>query len=142
LVSEQSIYNLVTRDIELEVLPAAQSYGIGVLAWSPLHRGLLSGVLREERAGSRYRPEHLEQHRPALEHYEALCAELGQQPAQVALAWLLSRPGLTGPVIGPRHTADLDGAIRALELQLDDDVLARLDKIFPGRKTAPEHYAH
>jgi aryl-alcohol dehydrogenase-like predicted oxidoreductase len=141
LVSEQSIYNLLTRDLELEVLPAAQDYGLGVIAWSPLHRGLLSGVLRRERAGTRYPVEHLEQHRPALEKYEGLCEELGEAPAHVALAWLLSRPGLTGPVIGPREAEHLDGAVRALDLQLDADVLTRLDEIFPGRKPAPEHYA-
>jgi aryl-alcohol dehydrogenase-like predicted oxidoreductase len=141
LVSEQSIYNLLTRDIELEVLPAAQDYGIGVIAWSPLHRGLLSGVLRQERAGTRYPAEQLELHRPALEKYESLCEQLGAEPAHVAFAWLLSRPGLTGPVIGPRDTEHLDGAVQALELELDADVLAQLDEIFPGRKPAPEHYA-
>jgi NDP-hexose 2,3-enoyl reductase len=141
LVSEQSIYNLLTRDIELEVLPAAQDYGLGVIAWSPLHRGLLSGVLQRERAGTRYPAEQLEQHRPVLEQYEALCAELGEEPAHVALAWLLSRPGLTAPVIGPRDDEQLDGAVRALELTLGADVLERLDVLFPGRKPAPEHYA-
>jgi NDP-hexose 2,3-enoyl reductase len=141
LISEQSIYNLLTRDIELEVLPAAQNYGVGVLAWSPLHRGLLSGVLRRERAGTRYPEEHLAQHRPDLEKYEALCEELGEEPAHVALAWLLSRPGLTAPVIGPRDTDQLDGAVHALGLSLDAATLARLDEIFPGRLPAPEHYA-
>ena len=141
LVSEQSIYTRLTRDIELEVIPAAQNYGLGVIAWSPLHRGLLSGVLRSERAGTRYKPEQLEQHRPALEQYEALCDEIGEEPAYVALAWVLSRPGLTGPVIGPRDVEHLDGAVRALGLHLDGEVLARLDRIFPGRLPAPEHYA-
>jgi NDP-hexose C3-ketoreductase / dTDP-4-oxo-2-deoxy-alpha-D-pentos-2-ene 2,3-reductase len=141
LVSEQSIYNLLTRDIELEVLPAAQAYGLGVLAWSPLLRGLLAGVLREDRAGTRYPPEQLEQHRPALEKYETLCAEVGQSPATVALAWLLSRPGLTGPVIGPREAKHLDEAIAALEVTLDDEMLAQLEAIFPGPRTAPEQYA-
>jgi aryl-alcohol dehydrogenase-like predicted oxidoreductase len=146
LVSEQSIYNLLTRDIELEVLPAAESYGIGVLAWSPLHRGLLSGVLRSEReaatvAGARYPREQVDAFRPQLEKYEALCAELGEEPACVALAWLLARPGLTGTVLGPQRVEHLDGALRALELRLSEEVLDRLDEIFPGRRPAPEHYA-
>lgn len=140
LVSEQSIYNLLTRDIELEVLPAAQDYGVGVLAWSPLLRGLLTGVLREERAGTRYPAEQLEEHRASLEKYESLCSEIGEEPATVAIAWLLTRPGLTGPVIGPREVQHLDDAIRALDVTLEDDVLKRLDEIFPGRQPAPEHY--
>jgi len=141
LVSEQSIYNLLTRDIELEVLPAAQSYGLGVLAWSPLHRGLLTGVLRQGRPGTRYTSGQLELHLAAVKQYEALCETLGEEPAQVALAWLLSRPGVTGPVIGPADAEQLDGAVHALDLTLEPDVLARLDQIFPGRLTAPEHYA-
>jgi NDP-hexose 2,3-enoyl reductase len=87
LVSEQSIYNLMVRDIEMEVIPAAQYQGIGVLAWSPLYRGLLTGVLRQENAASRYTPEHLETHRAQLERFEALCDEVGEAPAEVALAW-------------------------------------------------------
>ena len=144
LVSEQSIYNLLTRDIELEVIPAAQAYGVGILAWSPLHRGLLGGVLGEQGstvAGLRYPPEHLDRFRPQLERYETLCAELGEPPARVALAWLLSRPGVIGPVSGPQSIEQLDANVGALELELGSDVLARLDEIFPGRLPAPEHYA-
>ena len=141
LVSEQSIYNLLTRDIEMEVIPAAIDYGIGVLAWSPLHRGILTGVLREERAGSRYKPETLDRHRVQLERYESLCEGLGAQPAEVAIAWLLGRPGLTAPVIGPRTVEEVDSAVRAVDLELPPETLTQLDDIFPGRLTAPEHYA-
>jgi aryl-alcohol dehydrogenase-like predicted oxidoreductase len=141
LVSEQSIYNLVIRNIELEVLPAAQHYGLGVLTWSPLYRGLLTGVLREERQASRYTQPHLDEHRERLEQYEALCGELGHAPAEVALAWLLSRPGVTAPVLGPRTSKELDSAVHALEVRLDEPTLQRLDEIFPGYRTAPEHYA-
>jgi aryl-alcohol dehydrogenase-like predicted oxidoreductase len=141
LVSEQSIYNLVTRHIELEVLPAAQHYGLGVLTWSPLYRGLLTGVLREPRQASRYTQSHMDAHREQLERYESLCDELGQAPAEVALAWLLSRPGVTAPVLGPRTAEEVDSAVRALELDLDGPTLERLDQIFPGYRTAPEHYA-
>ncbi len=141
LVSEQSIYNLATRHIELEVLRAARAYGLGVLAWSPLHRGMLTGVLQHKRAATRYQRDDLDRHRPALVRYEDLCREIGAPPAEVALAWLLTRPGLTAPVIGPSEVDHLTSAVRAVDLRLDDDVLERLDAIFPGRKPAPEQYA-
>ncbi len=145
LVSEQSIYNLVTRAVELEVLPAAQAYGLGVIPWSPLHGGLLGGVIRKEREGSRRTQgrakDSIETFRPQLEQYEDLCAELGEEPAHVGLAWLLSRPAVTAPIVGPRTVEQLDGALRALEIELDDKTLTRLDEIFPGHRTAPEDYA-
>jgi NDP-hexose C3-ketoreductase / dTDP-4-oxo-2-deoxy-alpha-D-pentos-2-ene 2,3-reductase len=145
LVSEQSIYNLLVREVELEVLPVAEAYGLGVIPWSPLQGGLLGGVLRKEREGSRRTSgrakETLEKHRDQIGAYEDLCAELGEEPADVALAWLLTRPAVTGPIIGPRTMEQLDGAQRALELHLEDKVLDRLDEIFPAYRTAPEHYA-
>lgn len=141
IVSEQSIYNLATREIEQEVIPAAKHYGVGVLAWSPLHRGMLTGVLNLDAARGRYTDAHLARFRSQLAQYEALCAEIGAQPSHVALAWVLSRPGVTGPVIGPSRIAQVDDALRALDLQLDDEVLSKLNDIFPGYKTAPEQYA-
>jgi aryl-alcohol dehydrogenase-like predicted oxidoreductase len=145
LVSEQSIYNLLTREIELEVLPAAIDYGVGVIPWSPLDGGLLAGVLRKEREGRRRAAgrarETLEQHRAQIEAYEDLCDELGEEPANVALAWLLHQEGVTGPIIGPRTVGQLDDAQRAVTISLDDDVLKRLDDLFPGYRPAPEHYA-
>jgi NDP-hexose 2,3-enoyl reductase len=145
LVSEQSLYNLVTRDIEREVIPAAQSYGVGVLPWSPLGRGMLAGILAQESHGglhgNRVKPEALERYRPQLERYEELCRELGVPPERIALAWVLSRPGVTSAIVGPVTTEQLDGAVQALDLRLDDDVLGTLDDIFPGFRTAPEDYA-
>jgi aryl-alcohol dehydrogenase-like predicted oxidoreductase len=148
LVSEQSIYNLLTRQIELEVLPAAIEYGVGVIPWSPLEGGLLGGVLRKERSAGAGRRrlagrarETLEQNREQIAGYEDLCDELGEEPANVALAWLLHREGVTGPIIGPRTLAQLDDAQRAVTLELDDDMLKRLDDLFPGYRSAPEHYA-
>lgn len=138
LVSEQCIYNLVTRHVELEVLPAAQAYGIGIIAWSPLHGGLLSGALRkrEEKTAVRTKSgrasDDLDANLAAIEGYEKLCAELGEQPANVALAWLLSRPGVTAPIIGPRTVEQLDGAQRAVELTLERKTLTVLDRLFPG----------
>src|SRR5215510_11774167 len=130
LVSEQSIYNLMTRDIELEVSPAAISYGVGIIVWSPLQGGLLGGVLKKEREGRRRlwgrAQETLERSREQIEAYEDLCDEIGEEPGSVALAWLLHQDGVTGPIIGPRTAGQLEGAQRAVSLKLDDKVLGRL----------------
>jgi NDP-hexose 2,3-enoyl reductase len=136
LVSEQSKYNLLTRHVELEVLPAARELGIGVLAYSPLHFGALSGALRKQRDGVGGRsvlhaPERVEPHRAAIERFEKLCAGLGQEPTTVALAWLLSRPGVTAPVIGPRTPEQLDLPLLALDTELGAETLDELDRIFP-----------
>jgi len=145
LVSEQSIYNLLSRDIELEVIPAVQANGLGLIPWSPLHGGLLGGVIGKEREGKRRlegrSAETLATHRDAIERYEDLAAELGHEPGDIGLAWLLHQPAVTAPIIGPRTMNQLDAAVRALDVTLDADALGRLDGIFPGRKTAPEHYA-
>jgi aryl-alcohol dehydrogenase-like predicted oxidoreductase len=145
LVSEQSIYNLATRAVELEVLPACLDFGLGVIPWSPLHGGLLGGVLRKEREGKRRRTgrarDALEARRDQIQAYEDYCAELGEDPATVALAWLLHQPAVTAPIVGPRTMEQLDDSLRALKLALGDEELAKLDAIWPGHKTAPEDYA-
>jgi aryl-alcohol dehydrogenase-like predicted oxidoreductase len=145
LVSEQSIYNLLTRDIEREVIPAIEGNGMGLIPWSPLHGGLLGGVLRKEREGSRRNQGRsaaaIETHRAAIEAFEDFAAELGHEPADVGLAWLLHQPAVTAPIIGPRTAEQLDASLGALEVTLDEQALARLDEIFPGYKTAPEDYA-
>ena len=145
LVSEQSLYNLAERTVELEVLPACQGYGLGVLPWSPLHGGLLGGVLAKDngpRSGAGRSAEMLAERRPQIEAYETFCAELGHEPAQVALAWLLHQPAVTAPIVGPRTLGQLTSAIAAEHISLDDKALARLDQIFPGPGgAAPEAYA-
>jgi aryl-alcohol dehydrogenase-like predicted oxidoreductase len=145
LVSEQSLYNLRRRTVELEVLPAARAYGIGLIPWSPLSGGLLGGVLRKAREGRSAGPmtiRGLEQHKATIQKWEDLCAELGEHPADVALAWLLHQPGVTAPIIGPRTVAQLDGSLRALDIRLSGEFLARLDELFPGPGgPAPEAYA-
>jgi aryl-alcohol dehydrogenase-like predicted oxidoreductase len=145
LVSEQSLYNLTQRTIELEVLPACQALGLAVLPWSPLAGGLLGGVLEEHNSGRRAQERirnAVEKHRPQLEAYEALCRKLGAAPGVMALAWLLHRPGVTAPIIGPRTLEQLEEALRALTLQLDAATLAELDRIWPGPGgPAPEAYA-
>jgi aryl-alcohol dehydrogenase-like predicted oxidoreductase len=145
-VSEQSLYNLNARMIELEVLPACADYGLGVIPWSPLGGGLLGGVLADRERGGRRGGERIqasiEAQRPKLEAWEKLCAEIGAPPSDVALAWLLHNPTVTAPIIGPRTVAQLDDAMGALDVHLTDDVLAQLDQIFPGPGgPAPEAYA-
>jgi len=145
LVSEQSLYNLNARTVELEVLPACQAYGVGVIPWSPLGGGLLGGALRkitEGRRGADRIQKQVEAHRSQLEAWESLCAELGQEPADVALAWLFHQPAVTAPIIGPRTPEQFAGALRAVDLTLEQSTLDALDKIFPGPGgAAPEAYA-
>jgi aryl-alcohol dehydrogenase-like predicted oxidoreductase len=144
LVSEQSKYSLATRAVELEVIPACRALGLGLIAWSPLEAGLLAGVPDGAAEGRRakIRPETIEKRRPQLEAYQALCRELGERPADVALAWMLANPAVTAPIIGPRTVEQLGGGLRALELELPAGVLARLDEIWPGPGgEAPEAYA-
>nr|AXL05456.1 aldo/keto reductase [uncultured bacterium] len=137
LVSEQCGYNLVTRFPELEVLPAAQAYGIAVLVWSPLHGGLLGGVIRKLTEGTAVKSAQgraaavLDDRRDVIAEYERSCHEIGREPAQVGLSWVLSRPGVTGVVIGPRTEEHVDGAIKALESPLSEAEIAGLDALFP-----------
>jgi aryl-alcohol dehydrogenase-like predicted oxidoreductase len=145
LVSEQSLYNLKDRMIELEVIPAIREFGLGLIPWSPLAGGLLAGALEQEKEGrrsaERIQPG-IEKHRNQIQSYEAFCREIGESPADVALAWLLNNPAVTSPIIGPRTLDQLKGSLRALEIQLSDEVLAKLDEIWPGPGgEAPEAYA-
>ncbi|WP_299956090.1 aldo/keto reductase [uncultured Modestobacter sp.] len=144
LVSEQSIYNLLTRDIELEVIPSAEHHGIGILPWSPLQGGLLAGVLAKTEGGRRSSEQvqqAVQEHRPALQAYEDACAEWGLAPADVGLAWLLSRPAVTAPIVGPRTMEQFTGSLAATGITLDRAQLDRLDELFPGKEPAPMDYA-
>ncbi len=145
LVSEQSIYHLNNRMIELEVIPACRHYGLGLIPWSPLGGGLLGGVLGKIEGGRRMNDnmmKEVEEQRGKLERYEALCKELGEEPATVALAWLLHNPVVTAPIIGPRTLEQLESAVRATEVTLDEATLKKLDDIFPGPGgEAPMAYA-
>lgn len=145
LVSEQSLYNLNARMVELEVIPACQEYGLGLIPWSPLAGGLLGGVLQKIEQGRRASEsiqKAIEQNRSKLEAYEKLCQDLGENPADVALAWLLKNPVVTAPIIGPRTIDQLNGSLRALEIKFSDETLTCLDEIFPGPGgQAPEAYA-
>ncbi|WP_461006149.1 aldo/keto reductase [Streptomyces capparidis] len=149
LVSEQCLYNLAERRAEMEVIPAAETYGLGVIPWSPLHGGLLGGALRKEREGAAGRTasgraaDELKDPavRQRVQAYEDLLDKHGLAPGEVALAWLLTRPGVTGPIVGPRTLEQLESALRAAELKLDEGLLAELDEIFPGPGASPEAFA-
>jgi aryl-alcohol dehydrogenase-like predicted oxidoreductase len=145
LVSEQSIYSLRNRWIEMEVIPACRELGLGLIPWSPLAGGMLAGILDKPATGRRARPQlqqAAEPLRPQLEEYENLCRELGRRPADVALAWTLANPVVTAPIIGPRTLEQLDENIEAVSLKLEPEVLDRLNTIWPGPKgESPEAYA-
>ncbi len=144
LVSEQSLYNLNARAVESDLLPACADYGVGVIPWSPLAGGLLGGVLKkgdQDRRASEGMQSQVQKHRAKLEAWEGLCETLGEEPANVALAWLLKNPVVTAPIIGPRTMGQLTGSIRATEIELCAETMGSLDAIFPGRKPSPEDYA-
>lgn len=144
LVSEQSIYHLNNRMVELEVIPACDHYGLGLIPWSPLDGGLLGGALEKYESGRRSNPDfvkRVEENRDTLQAYEDLCREIGHPPGEVALAWLMHNPIVSAPIIGPRTIEQLESAVRATEIELDDDVLAKLDEMFPGPGEAPKAYA-
>ncbi len=145
LVSEQSLYNLLERSIELEVIPACREYGLGIIPYSPLAGGLLGGILNEPldgRRASESTQKQLAEQRDVISKFEDLCSHLGESPADVALAWLIHQPGITAPIIGPRTTDQLDGNIHAESIKLDSQFLNELEAIFPGPGgPAPEAYA-
>ncbi|MFI2368290.1 aldo/keto reductase [Streptomyces sp. NPDC018833] len=147
LVSEQCLYNLAERRAEMEVIPAAQEYGLGIIPWSPLHGGLLGGVIKKETEGSRRTTGRSADAlantavREKVQAYEDLLDKHGLEPGEAALAWLLTRPGVTGPIVGPRTAGQLQSALRALELELSKDVLTSLEEIFPGPGPSPEAFA-
>lgn len=145
LVSEQSLYNLENRMIELEVIPACRYYGLGLIPWSPLEGGLLGGALEQHKTGRRKSEDfekRVAEKSGQLEKYEALCKDLGYPPAEVALAWLLHNPVVTAPIIGPRTIEQLESDVRAASIELDQETLTKLDEIFPGPGgEAPKAYA-
>ncbi|UIX33108.1 aldo/keto reductase [Streptomyces sp. GQFP] len=147
LVSEQCLYNLAERRAEMEVIPAAQEYGLGVIPWSPLHGGLLGGVIKKEVQGGRRASGRAADtladptSRAQIQAYEDLLDKHGIEPGEAALAWLLTRPGVTAPIVGPRTAEQLESAVRASELELSDELLTALDEIFPGPGPSPEAFA-
>jgi aryl-alcohol dehydrogenase-like predicted oxidoreductase len=144
LICEQSLYNLAVRAVELELIPALRSLGIGLIPYSPLHAGLLAGVLEAATEGtisSDSMQDRIDAHRDQLEAYEGLCRELGAKPADVALAWLLRNPVVSTTVVGAMTIEELRADLGALSVQLDAEVAERLDRIWPGPGEAPQAYA-
>jgi aryl-alcohol dehydrogenase-like predicted oxidoreductase len=145
LASEQSVYSLANRTVELEVIPACRHYGLGLMCWSPLAGGLLAGAPAADGAGRRGSTGSAEERArrgEQVEAWERLCRGLGEEPSVVALAWLLANPVVSAPIVGPRTVAQLESAVRAVGLALDAQTLARLDEIFPGPGgEAPYAYA-
>jgi aryl-alcohol dehydrogenase-like predicted oxidoreductase len=145
LVSEQSLYNLIDRMIELEVVPTCREFGLGIIPYSPLAGGLLGGVLQIESQGRRSSDnikKKIQEYADQLRTYEAFCDEIGKEPANVALAWLLTNPTVTAPIIGPRTMDQLDNSLKSLEISFSDEQLVKLTSIWPGPGgEAPEAYA-
>jgi len=145
LSSEQSLYSLADRMIELEVIPACKDYGLGLIPWSPLSGGLLGGVLEKIKAGRRASADmkkEIAKKRPQLQKWEKFCKEMKEHPADMALAWLLANPVVTAPIIGPRTMEQLTGSLRAFKIKLNKDAMKQIDAIWPGPGgEAPEAYA-
>lgn len=133
----------MTRTVELEIVPVCREYGVGIIPYSPLSGGLLAGTLRSGPGGRRADRSTLPTETAnRLDEYEALCGRIGEEPQNVALAWLLHNPVVTAPIIGPRTVEQLESAAKAVEIVLDSETLAELDRIFPGPgNQAPEAYA-
>jgi aryl-alcohol dehydrogenase-like predicted oxidoreductase len=145
LVSEQSVYNLKDRMIELEVIPACRAFGLGLIPYSPLAGGLLGGALqkvKEGRRASKDAQQEIKQYRNQLVDYETCCQESGEKPADIALAWLLHNPVVTSPIIGPRTLEQLEGSLHTLEIKLSNEMVNNLERIWPGPGgEAPEAFA-
>ncbi len=145
LVSEQSLYNLKDRTIELEVIPACRDYGLGLIPWSPLAGGLLGASVAADKSGRRAEKDakgDFKKYATQLDKYEKFCAKKGQKPADVALAWLLANPVVTAPIIGPRTMEQLTGSLRALKIKFSKADMDELDVIWPGPGgEAPEAFA-
>ena len=144
LISEQSKYNLFNRFIEREMIPACNYYGVGIIPWSPLEGGLLGGVLKNWTKVEEQTDEiinKLKNNYQQIEQWENFCDEIGEDPANTALAWLLNQPGVTAPIIGPRTTSTIRESIRSLEIKFNEELLSKLDEIFPPAGTSPQYYA-
>jgi aryl-alcohol dehydrogenase-like predicted oxidoreductase len=150
-VSEQPPYNLLDRRIERDLIPAAQTFGLGIIPWSPLGGGLLTGKYKRGEAlptDSRYAHN---ANRPAarrlvtgiydvIEPLTALAAEKGIPLSQLATAWTIQQPGITAPIIGPRTEEQLEDALQAANIILTAADLARIDEIIPPGTHASPFY--
>ena len=144
-VSEQAQYNLLSRFPELEVFPAARDFGISIIPYMPLGGGLLTGKKKAD-DGSRTAQVEKEYDlnlatNKQLESFSALCREIGEKEAVVAIAWVLANPAVASAIVGPRTVGHLDGLDRAAELKLEPDHITRLNSLFninSGRQLKPD----
>jgi len=136
-VSMQNHYNLVYREEEREMLPLCRAEGIGVIPWSPLARGFLAGNRRGERRGETVRAQtdefahemyYSENDFTIADRAAGIAERRGVKPTQIALAWLLGKPGVTAPIIGASKLAHLDEAVAALEMQLEPEHIVSLEE--------------
>ncbi len=144
-VSLQPLYNLLDRELEWELVPACQANGLGIIPWSPLRGGWLSGKFkrgmqapaagsRVEKAeaegwGENWSTYNTEATWAVVDAVHEIAAETGGSPAQVALNWVMNRPGVTAPIVGARNLEQLEDNLGAAELELSDEQRARLDAI-------------
>ena len=143
LISEQSLYNLVERRVELEVLPACREYGLGLIPWSPLAGGLLAGG-GDASTGRRQSAEMqkvVAERKEQLSQFDRLCRELGESPSAIALSWLLHQPGVAATIIGPASVEQLKSVLQVPDIRLEPPTLEQLDEIFPPCGESPEAYA-
>lgn len=144
IISEQSKYNLFNRFIEREMIPACEYYGVGIIPWSPLEGGLLGGVLKQFGDGRRSKDEiinKLKNNKAQIEKWEKFCKGIGEDPANTALAWLIHQKAVGAPIIGPRTLQQLKDSIRAIDIVLTEELLSKLDEIFPPAGESPQYYA-
>ncbi|MBK0866937.1 aldo/keto reductase [Saccharopolyspora sp. HNM0986] len=147
----QEEYSLFTRDVEAELLPAARELGVGVVAYSPLGRGVLGGSIRSaddvenlsarQQRYPRFEEEALRENLTRVDRLRERADELGTTPAALALAWLLAQGEDIVPIPGTRRVSNLDGNIEAARLEPPADLVAELSGIFPPGSTAGERYA-
>jgi aryl-alcohol dehydrogenase-like predicted oxidoreductase len=146
LVSEQCLYNLASRYAEMDVIPACEDYGMGILPWSPLVGGRLAGKKiagerRKETENVKWPTRYLMDAEDRVEQYLKYCDEIGMDPAHVALAWLLHQPSVIAPIIGPRTMEQLTSTFPIVDIELSDEILTKLDEIWPGPGPSPEAWA-
>jgi aryl-alcohol dehydrogenase-like predicted oxidoreductase len=153
-VCEQPPYNLLDRRIERELVPMALSFGIGLIPWSPLAGGLLTGKYAASAPppeGTRfadmeksavYQRRYVRPALEAMERFKSLCREQSLIPSRLALAWVISRPGISSAIIGPRTAEQFEDNLAALDLRMTPELEAALDEIVPpGRVVAPYYEA-
>ena len=136
-VSMQNHYNLVYREEEREMIPLCREEGVGLIPWSPLARGFLAGNRTREKSGSTVRARTDEFARDlyyqaddfaVAERVQEVAREHGRKPTQIALAWILSRPGMTAPIIGASKMEHLDDAVAALDVKLSEADVKQLEE--------------